>query len=616
MKLDKILDQLGALEKNSFIKVVDTIVASKPKNAKQIDDVLKTFDNVLKNAESKSISSIFELVQDEFIDGIKSEFLETSSQLDIVIDILIRDGRNILKMDWFSRLYENEIKNIKTKTTQLMREIEDEKSDISPERKRDYLVYKACLETAFKNDLGNNRDAKITSEELSILVCLAKQLDLSQEEVKLINYSVVPIKKIEIDELINSLKNIGVIFFMKKTNTIFVADEVVASLRRVREKELADKYLKRILKSLREPQINLIARKHNIDRKLTSDEKLHEIIKEGISVHTIFGSAIHKDGTSLNEKKKFFTEFCEKNLNLTGIKGQTLEDKINHLLGYFEQLEKDDKVSISHDGYQKLMIDLGAILPKLNTQLKKEFEFQQENVLDSNFLLDYNLKPQDILETISDEDLSLFCSAREIKLRGDKIQNILDSYKDSKNILLENYVNIAFRDLNRLKEAGIQIKEAELGLKFEELTKSIFENLGFHVDEKLKKKINTNKDMMDILINLDNNEVIIVECKTSKESGYNKLSAVSRQLKAYYDQASKNNLKVVKSLLIAPEFSDEFINECELEFDLNLSLMTAESLLKIAEGFKHANKHTQFPYKLIMRDVLINHERIIKALLK
>lgn len=612
MKLDKILDQLGALEKNSFIKVVDTIVASKPKNAKQIDDVLKTFDNVLKNAESKSISSIFELVQDEFIDGIKSEFLETSSQLDIVIDILIRDGRNILKMDWFSRLYENEIKNIKTKTTQLMREIEDEKSDISPERKRDYLVYKACLETAFKNDLGNNRDAKITSEELSILVCLAKQLDLSQEEVKLINYSVVPIKKIEIDELINSLKNIGVIFFMKKTNTIFVADEVVASLRRVREKELADKYLKRILKSLREPQINLIARKHNIDRKLTLDEKLHEIIKEGISVHTIFGSAIHKDGTSLNEKKKFFTEFCEKNLNLTGIKGQTLEDKINHLLGYFEQLEKDDKVSISHDGYQKLMIDLGAILPKLNTQLKKEFEFQQENVLDSNFLLDYNLKPQDILETISDEDLSLFCSAREIKLRGDKIQNILDSYKDSKNILLENYVNIAFRDLNRLKEAGIQIKEAELGLKFEELTKSIFENLGFHVDEKLKKKINANKDMMDILINLDNNEVIIVECKTSKESGYNKFSAVSRQLKAYYDQASKNNLKVVKSLLIAPEFSDE----CELEFDLNLSLMTAESLLKIAEGFKHANKHTQFPYKLIMRDVLINHERIIKALLK
>ena len=69
-----------------------------------------------------------------------------------------------------------------------MREIEDEKSDISPERKRDYLVYKACLETAFKNDLSNNRDAKITSEELSILVCLAKQLDLSQEEVKLINY--------------------------------------------------------------------------------------------------------------------------------------------------------------------------------------------------------------------------------------------------------------------------------------------------------------------------------------------------------------------------------------------------------------------------------------------
>lgn len=616
MKLDKILDQLGALDKNSFIKVIDTIVASKPKNSKHIDEQLKSFDNVLKNAESKNISSIFDLVQEEFINGIKTEFLETSSQLDIVIDILIRDGRNILKIDWFSRLYENEVKNIKNKTIQLMKEIEDEKSEISPERKRDYLIYRSCLETAFKNDLLNNRDAKITSEELSILICLAKQLDLSQEEVKLINYSVIPIKKIEIDELINSLKNIGVLFFMKKTNTIYVADEVVSALRKVREKELADKYLKRILKSFREPQINLIARKHNIDRKLSVEEKLNEIIKEGVSIYTIFSTAIHKDGTTLNEKKKFFTEFCEKSLNIESIKGLTLDDKIASLLDYFEQLEKDDKVSISHDGYQKLMIDLAETLPKLNAQIKKEFEFQQDNVLDSNFLLDFNLKPQDILETISDEDLLQFCVSKEIKQRGDKIQNILDSYKDSKNILLENYVNIAYRNLNELKESGIQIKEAELGLKFEELTKILFENLGFNVDDKLKKRINTSKDMMDILINLDNDEIIIVECKTSKESGYNKFSSVSRQLKSYYDQASKNNLKVVKSLLIAPEFSDEFINECELEFDLNLSLMTADSLLKIAEGFKLANKHSQFPYKLIMRDVLINHERIIKALLK
>ncbi len=37
--------------------------------------------------------------------------------------------------------------------------------------------------------------------------------------------------------------------------------------------------------------------------------------------------------------------------------------------------------------------------------------------------------------------------------------------------------------------------------------------------EKLKKSINTTKDKADILLNLGNNSVIIIECKTVKESG-------------------------------------------------------------------------------------------------
>ena len=51
--------------------------------------------------------------------------------------------------------------------------------------------------------------------------------------------------------------------------------------------------------------------------------------------------------------------------------------------------------------------------------------------------------------------------------------------------------------------------------------------------------------MIDILLNLDNNEVIIVECKTSKERGYNKFSTVSRQLKSYQNLALKNDLRIV-----------------------------------------------------------------------
>ncbi|PCJ27238.1 MAG: hypothetical protein COA97_04195 [Flavobacteriales bacterium] len=259
-------------------------------------------------------------------------------------------------------------------------------------------------------------------------------------------------------------------------------------------------------------------------------------------------------------------------------------------------------------------MELDETLPKLNFQVKAEFELQDENVLKSNLLLDYNIKPRDILDIIQSKELEKFCKTREIKTRGNDIQNILDAYKDSENLYLENYVNIGFRDLNALKENGIVIKEANLGVKFEDLTKSIFSQLGFNVDEKLKKELNTKKDKIDILLNLGSNELILIECKTIKESGYNKFSSVSRQMKSYTGLAKAKDCKIIKSLLIAPDFSDDFINDTELEYDLNLSLITASSLLKILEGFKNSKKHKQFPYKLLMRDVLIKEDRIIKAM--
>ena len=153
-------------------------------------------------------------------------------------------------------------------------------------------------------------------------------------------------------------------------------------------------------------------------------------------------------------------------------------------------------------------------------------------------------------------------------------------------------------------------------MKFEELTKTIFTKLGFNVDENLRKKLNTAKDKIDIVINLGNKELIIVECKTIKESGYNKFSSVSRQLKAYNNLATKNDFKVLKLLLVAPGFSDEFVENCELDVELDLSLLTAASLISILESFKKSKKYKQFPYKLLMRDVLINADRIIKAISK
>ncbi len=614
MKLEKILDQLSSFEKNSFLKIVDNIISSNPKNSKAIDKILSDTSKDLKSVDNINIARVFQLIEDEFSKYVQSEFLNTTSQLNILIDILIRDGNCIMKHDWFARLYENELKSIKKQVKELKSIFESEKPPIDAQKLRDYRIYKSCLNTAYFNDLQHNREAKISDDELTILTTLSNELDLSQEEIKLITYSIIPLKLMEIDSVINYLKNLGIIFYSKKNSTVFVADEMVRLLRRIRGKEVADKYFRRVLRSLSEPQINLICKKYNINRKLSIYEKIKKIIHSGISFRSVLTNDIYKNGTKLSEKKAFINELCEKKLKLPNpIKGTTLDDKISNLIKYFNEIELDEKVGISIDGFEKLLIDLNTILPATNNLVKTEFELQEEDVLRSNYLLDYNIKPRDILDLIPLEDLIKFCESKGIKTRGNVITNILRAYKDVENLYLENYVSIGYRDLNKLKENGIVIKEADLGIKFEDLTKMIFRKLGFNVDEKLRKSINTKKDKIDIILNLDNNDLILIECKTVKESGYNKFSSVSRQLKAYSNLVKSKGYKVTKLLLIAPEFSDEFVNECELEYELNLSLINASSLLKILEGFKNS-RHKQFPYKLLMRDVLIKEERILKAI--
>lgn len=614
MKLEKILDKLGSLEKNSFIKIIDHIITKNPQNSKEIEKILSSTDKGLKSVDSINVANIFALTYNEFSEYLLSEFQEANSQLDILIDIIIRDGNCIMKQDWFSRLYETEIKNLKGKIKLLDTELEDDKSELSESRKRDFKIYKACLDTAYNNDISNNREAKVTSDELSIILTLSRELGLSQEDVKLINYSILPIKKVDIQEVINNLKNLGVVFFSKKENTIYIADEMVRLLRKLRQKEVGDKFYRRTLKILREPIINQIAKEHNIDKKLSNSEKIEQIIKEGISFSHLLSSEIYKPGITLTEKKKTLNELCEKGLNIANLKGSTLEDKITSLIEHFENVEKDEKVGISIDGFEKLLTELNSSLPKLNKDLKNQFELQDEYVLNADFLLDYNIKPRDILDLIPKPELSSFIKENGIKQRGDDILNILEHYKDVENLYLENYENVGYRNLNLLKENGISVKESELGLKFEELTKVIFKGLGFNVDEKFKNQLNTQKDLMDILLNLGNNEIIIVECKTIKEKGYNKFSSVSRQLKSYQNLALKNNLRIVKILLVAPEFSDDFVYDCEMDTEMNLSLLTASTLFNIFDAFK-TSKYQEFPH-VLFRDIVINEERIIKALSK
>jgi hypothetical protein len=610
MKLTKTFDQTNLQEKGSFYKILTNLIEVS-KN-KEIETILSNTNGQFKDIESDNISKLFDLVKDDFRFFLETEIGSSISQLDILIDILIRDGNAILKDTWFEELYKRQLKKLKETSKEFIEHLDSESKEIDDQRKRDYNIYRDCVRIAYTNDESNNFDKKVTQDEYSILKTLSNKLELSNEEIRLIHYSIIPIYFLEKDLLIKLLKDLGVILYSKKTSNIYVPDEIVKILRELRGKSIADKYYRRLLGLFKDPVINIISKKHNISPKLDRDQKIKQIINQGIPVHTLLTNDVYKDPISVNDKKKELNTIMQS----LGVdpKGVTMEDKIQLIINHFNSLERDEKLGISSDGYNSLCLDLKAILPDFNNVLIHEFEFREDSdILQSELLTDHNIKPRDILDLLNKEELKEFCANKEIKSRGDLIENILDAYTDSENIYIENYVNLGVRDLNVLKINNIQLTAAEIGVKYEEVTKRLLSDLGFNIDEELRAKINTTKDKIDVLINLGNNEVIIVECKTSKSTQYNKFSACSRQMKAYHQNATNNGFRVIKSLLIAPDFTQDFIDECEIEMDLNLSLITSEVLYNIWNGFKSA-KHTALPVNLLKRDALINDKKILKAL--
>lgn len=609
MKLLKVLDSTNTLEKNSFYKILEQLVEQNTNV--EVEEILSNNNREFKNIDHENISRVFELVEDDYKKMVGATLENSLSQLDILIDIITKDGNCILSREWFSQLYKESLEILKVEVDDFNLLIDEDDKSIEPNRLRDYKIYRRCTDMAFKNDGFRNQDFKITHDEYTILRELSLALGLSNAEIRLINYKILPIEKRDIDDIIKELKELGVLFYSKKNYKIYIPDEMVRMLREMRGKMIADKYYRRLLLSQKDGILNLIARRHNIDRKLDRNLKIKKIIDEGISLHECLSVDIFKDDVNISDRKKELNNIMESHGIHT--KGSTMNDKIDTIIAHFKELEKDERVGISNEGFHKLILDLNRVLPEMNELLRFEFQFQQEDVMSSDLLLDYNIKPIDVLELIESERLRYFAEICGIKTRGGLIENILDSYTDSQNLLLENFVHIGNRDLNELKNNNIEMSTAEFGIKYEELAKIMFKELGFNVDDTLRAEINSSKDKIDILLNLGKDEVIIVECKTSKSTSYNKFSAVSRQIKSYHNNATKEGYRVVKTLLVAPDFSEEFIYDCELEYDLNLSLIKSEVLFNIWDGFKEA-KHQIFPVNLLMRDVLTDDNKILKAL--
>lgn len=616
MKLERILERLNSLEKGQFLKIINNLSAAEKNNPK-LEAILSRADSNLKNADALQVTQAFDALADRYVDFVMEDYSKVSSQLDILLNIITRDGNCIMRLDWFAKLYEEEIKKQKKAIEAFKEDVNADKPSMDTTRVRDYKVFAECLRTAYFNDSASNFSPKITSDEQSILDSLAKALELSLDERTMIKYAVLGIKKnSNIDDVVGELKEKGLVFLSKKNNVLYVADEVVSLARRIRGREIADKYFRRVLLQMKEPQINMICRKHGIDYKLQYNDKIEQIISSGVSFSDVLKEDIHKSDTKLIDKKKAITAFCDEKLGIMpAIKGTTLDDKVDNLIAYYAKLYSDEKIGISSGGYERMLLDLETYVKGASKTIRSTFQLQEEDVMHGEFLTDFNIMPRDVLELFTSEALTDLCSAREIKTRGNIVDNILAAYKDTEDLLVENYESIGFRDLNALKENGIAISEAELGTTFEDVTKYIFGQLGLEVDEKLRKKLNTEKDKMDILLRTGEQSVVLVECKTVKENGYNKFSSISRQVKSYKSLLEKNDYQVDKIIIVAPDFSEDFVADCGDEYSLPITLLKAGTLASIYKTVKETGTN-RFSLQMISRDILVQEERILRALKK
>lgn len=614
MNLIKVLDRVNQIEKISFLKILDKYSElNRAKNPK-IDKILSESDNVLKKAENCNLVQLFHLLRDDYTEHLKHGIKFSNFQIDLIVDIFTRDGNQMMSREWFDKLYKNSLTSLNKQIKSIEKDLKNNKSELSQDRKRDYLIFKNCVNTAYTNDQEVNREQQISWEEKTILHTLSKSLDLSSEEQKALTYSVIPPEKHNIDDVISELKETGIIFFNRKTNTLFVPDEIIYLLRKLLEIELPFKYLRRILKHLKNAEINLIARKHNINKKLSRDDKIRSILHQGVNVTSLLSNDLYKVGTAKTDRAKRIQELTTKNLGITLPKsGRTLEDKIYNLLNFLRSQEKEDSTSLSKDGLTKLVSLLVEFKPSLNETVKKEFELQDDNVMKADLLHDYGIGPRDLLYLLPKETLIEFCKTNNINSRGNQVSNIINSFRDIQDLYLDNYIEVGHRDLNTLKDKGLAVKEGELGVLYEQLTRELFVKMGFKVDEKLRKQVNTTKSKMDILLNLGGKDVIIVECKTIKDKDYNKFTAVSRQLKSYEMLCKKNGYHVNQAIIVSHDFSEDFISECEYEYNIGISLLTSSDLINILNGLKESHLN-ELPVRLITKGGALNGDRIVKAL--
>jgi len=612
MKLSQVLSNINQVEKSKFITCLDKLCSSAAASDKQLAMSVNKIDGQIKNASGSEITALFSLVSSYFRDSIQEQIAMSNAQVGLLINILIRDGNCIARTSWIETLYNNEWDELKKIAKQLQAEIDARNSDDDFCRGTRLSIYKDCLDTAFFNDEKINRQAKITDDERSILNVLADRLNISMDEAAAVEHLTNPIPKNDALECLNALREMGVLFINRKRSEVLVADEVVAILNEIQGKELADKHTLRVLRSLSDAELSNILKHYGKKfRGIERTEKIHIIIHSRIAVRNILQRDIFASNETQNQRKeRLKILISDLDLKIEKI-GATLDERISTIIETLKSSVQDEFNLLSAAGFKEMYTSLQVHFPKLEKLLKSEFELEDTEELDTDKLRALSITPIDILYLLSNDQIKVVRDKMALPKRGNPRQLILDAFANANDKLIEHYDKLANRDLAGLKDAGVEITEAELGIKFEEITKEIFETLNLFVDEDIRKAINTAKDKADIIISLSDDDVIIGEAKTCKNGDFAKYSTTSRQVKSYVNRCENLGKRVAQVLIIAPSFSEDFVESAEMDTEVNISLLEAQGLKSIYDSFR-SRRNPKFSAKLLTKGGVLKADLIAK----
>jgi hypothetical protein len=614
MKLNQVLSLVNQVEKSKFITSLDKLCLDAAKNNKALAKKIDNIDGQIKNASGSEITQLYFAVRDFYKVSVKEQILMNSAQINLLVNILSRDGNCVARISWIESLYAKEWHILQSLAKELHAEIKASDSDSPNDRSKALSIFHACMSEAYTNDTRNNRDSKITDDERGILNVLSAHLSLTTDECAALEHLVDTIPKDGVLEALNILRDMGVVFISKKRQEVFVPDEIVELLNEIQGKDSADKHRLRLLRTFSDAELSNVLKAHGRKiRGIDRADKIHTIIHSGLNARELLAVDMHATEDNQNQRKDRLKQLIADLEIDTDKLGTTLDERIHLIITSLANATEKEFDSLSASGFKELMKTLEEHFPTIVKVIKTQFELEENEVVDTEKLRALSITPYDILYLLSNEEVKTVRDSMGLSKRGNPRFSILECFANATDKLIDNYDLLAKRDVNALREVGADVAEADIGVKFEEVTKAIFEILDLNIDEEVRKEINTSKDKADIIISLSDDDIIIGEAKTCKSGDFAKYSTTSRQVKAYVLRAESLGKRVAQVLIIAPSFSDDFIESAEMDTEVNISLLEARGLKLILDAFK-SKRNPKFSAKLLTKGGLLKAELIAKTI--